>query len=261
MHSLLITLALVLAADKDRLPVSLGEYQYLLGGKRIGEEQFRVFKMDGYRIESTRSLYWPEPSRQEMRYELEPSFEPKKLSLVTTRAGIVTELELSRQGENWRSEVKGQGRDKKKHELGRRAGAIVDFDSLVFNALALKKLVLAAGEAKSVEAITLTLPDFAGARASQTYRRVEQEIETEFAGSSRRRYTSSLPERRSTACRSRPPGSWWGVFEHSAGTGSAARASQTKPGAWPPRFRFRPAHSRLTVGRSIYSGRRCRLPV
>src|SRR3990172_11990037 len=183
MHSLLITLALVLAADKDQLPVSLGEYQYLLGGKRMGEENFGVFKKDGYRIESTRTLYWPEPSRQEMRYELEPSFEPKKLSLVTTRAGIVTELELTRKGENWRSEVKGQGRDKKKTELGRSKGAVVDFDSLVFNALALKRLALAAGEARSVEAITLALPDFAGARSSQTYRRVEdEEIETEFAG-------------------------------------------------------------------------------
>src|SRR3990172_958938 len=183
MHALLIAFALALEAGKGQLPVSLGEYQYLLGGKRIGEEQFRVFKKDGYRIESTRTLYWPEPSRQEIRYELEPSLEPKKLSLVTTRAGIVTELELSRNGENWRSEVKGQGRDKKKHELGRRAGSVVDFDSLLFNALALRKLALTGGEARSVEAVTLTLPDFDGARSSQTYRRVEdEEVETEFGG-------------------------------------------------------------------------------
>ena len=128
MHSLLITLALVVAADKGQPSVSAGEYQYLIGGKRIGEEQFRVFKKDGYRIESTRTLYWPEPSRQEIRYELEPSFEPKKLSMVTTRAGIVTELELARKGENWRAEVKGQGRDKKKQELGRRKDAVVDFE-------------------------------------------------------------------------------------------------------------------------------------
>jgi len=237
MHSLLITLALVLAADKDQLPVSLGEYQYLLGGKRIGEEQFRVFKKDGYRIESTRTLYWPEPSRQEMRYELEPSFEPKKLSLVTTRAGIVTELELSRKGENWRSEVKGQGRDKKKNELGRRAGAVVDFDSLVFNALALKKLVLAAGEAKSVEAITLTLPDFAGARASQTYRRVEdEEIETEFAG----KLEAAVYELTTGTTKHRlwvaPSGVVVkGVFEHSAGEREVRLVRlETKPGAWPP---------------------------
>ena len=183
MHSLLVTLALVLAADNDRTPVSSGEYQYLLGGKRIGEEQFRVFKKNGYRIECTRTLYWPEPSRQEIRYELEASFEPKKLSLVTTRAGIVTELELARKGENWRAEVKGQGRDKKKQELGRRAGAVLDFDSLIFNALALRRLALASGEAKSVEAVTLSLPDFAGARGPQTYRRVEsEEIETGFGG-------------------------------------------------------------------------------
>jgi hypothetical protein len=109
MHALLLTLALVPGADKGELPVSLGEYQYFIGGKRIGEEQFRVFKKDGYRFESTRTLYYPEPSRQEIRYELEPSFEPKN-SMMTTRAGSLwIWLPARRTGER----RKGQGRDRR----------------------------------------------------------------------------------------------------------------------------------------------------
>ncbi len=238
MHSLLITLALVLEADGG-LPVSHGEYQYFLGGERIGEEQFRVFKKDGYRIESTRTLYWPEPSRQEIRYELEESLEPKKLSMVTTRAGIVTELELSRKGDNWRSEVKGQGRDRKKQELGRRAGAVVDFDSLVFNSMALKRMPLTAGEARSVEAITLALPDFAGSRASQTYRRLEdEEIDTGFAG----KLEAAVYELSAGTAKHRlwvaPSGVVLkGLFEHAAGEREVRLVRlETKPGAgaWPP---------------------------
>lgn len=171
------------ASGKNDTPVSLGEYQIRLGGKRIGEEQFRVFKDKGYAIESTRMLYWPEPVRTEIRYELESSLEPKNLHMAVTRGGMVTELELSRRGDNWRVEVKGRGRDKKKQELGRRAGTIVDFDSLLFNSLALEKLLVPAGKAKEVDAITLALPDVAGARAKQIYRRVEdEEIETEALG-------------------------------------------------------------------------------
>jgi hypothetical protein len=170
-------------SGKDDLPISVGEYQIRLGGQRIGQEQFRVFKDKSYVIESTRTMYWPEPSRREMRYELEPTLEPKKLFLSITRAGIVTELKLERQGENWRVETEGQDRDKKKHTLGQRSGTIVDFDSLVFNAVALRRLGLGAGEERSVEAIVLALPDLVGARAKQTYHRLEDEaLETEFAG-------------------------------------------------------------------------------
>lgn len=237
MHALLLTLALVPGADKSELPVSLGEYQYFIGGKRIGEEQFRVFKKDGYRFESTRTLYWPEPSRQEIRYELEPSFEPKKLSLVTTRAGIVTELQLARKGENWRAEVKGRGRDKRNQELGRRAGSVLDFDSLLFNALALKRLALGAGESRSVDAVTLTLPDFAGARASQTYRRLEnEELETEFAGKLEAAAYELLAGTSTHHIWVAPSGVVLkGVFEHPAGEREVRLVRlQTKPGAWPP---------------------------
>jgi hypothetical protein len=194
MRSFFVVLSLTLAAlvpvprsstafGKDEVPVSTGEYQIRLGGKRIGEEQFRVFKKKGYVVESTRMLYWPEPVRTELRYELEASLEAKKLNMTVTRGGIVTELELTQKGDNWRVEVKGQGRDKKKQELGRRAGSIVDFDSLLFNALALEKLVVPEGDTKEVDVVTLALPDVAGARERQKYRRVEdEEIETEALG-------------------------------------------------------------------------------
>jgi hypothetical protein len=171
------------ASGKDDLPVATGVYQIRLGGKRVGEEQFKVFKKKGYLVESTRMLYWPEPARTEIRYELEPSLEPRKLELNVTRAGIVTELALSKKGDNWRVEVDGQGRDKKRQELGRRAGTVVDFDSMLFNSFALRSLAVPQGNAKEVDAITLALPDIAGARARETYRRVEdEEVEVEALG-------------------------------------------------------------------------------
>jgi Putative glycolipid-binding len=171
------------ASANDDTPVSSGQFEIRLGGKRIGEEQFRVFRHKGYRVESTRMLYWPEPARTELTYELEESLEPRKLSMVVTRGGIVTELQLAKKGDNWRAEVKGQGRDKKKQELGRRAGSVVDFDSLLFNSLAIAKLLVPEGSSKEVDAITLALPDVAGARAREVYRRVEdEEIETKALG-------------------------------------------------------------------------------
>jgi hypothetical protein len=237
MRSLLVTLVFLLGADKDDQPVSRGEYQYLIGGKRIGEEQFRIFKKKGYRIESTRTLYWPEPSRQEMKFELEASLEPKKLSLSTTRAGIVTELELNRKGDNWRAVVDGQGRDKKTQELGRRAGAVVDFDSLLFNAFAVKRLALVPGEAKNVDAVVLALPDFAGGRQSQTYRRVDdEEIETGFAG----KLDAAVYELSAGNGKHRlwvaPSGVVLkGLFEESAGEREVRLVRlETRPGAWPP---------------------------
>jgi hypothetical protein len=209
----------------------------LIGGKRIGEEQFRIFKKKGYRIESTRTLYWPEPSRQEMSYELEASLEPKKLSIVTIRAGIVTELELNRKGENWRAVVDGQGRDKKTQELGRRAGAVVDFDSLLFNAFAVRRLALGPGEVKNVEAVVLALPDFAGGRQPQTYRRVEnEEIETGFAG----KLEAAVYELSAGNGKHRlwvaPSGVVLkGLFAESAGEREVRLVRlETKPGAWPP---------------------------
>jgi Putative glycolipid-binding len=178
-----LALLAVSAFGTDEVPIASGEYQIRLAGKRIGEEQFHVFRSKGYRVESTRMLYWPEPARTEIRYELDPSHEPTKLHMEVTRGGIVTELELSKKGDNWRTEVKGQGRDRKKQELGRRAGTVVDFDSMLFDSLALAKLVVPEGASKEVDAITLALPDVAGARVREVYRRVaDEEIETEALG-------------------------------------------------------------------------------
>ncbi len=53
------------AMAKDKPPVATGEFQFLLVGKRIGEERFRVFKdKKNYRVESTITFYWPKPSQQ-----------------------------------------------------------------------------------------------------------------------------------------------------------------------------------------------------
>jgi hypothetical protein len=172
-----VTLAAMsnVASAKDPVPVSSGELQYRLDGERIGEEQFRVYRDKRLVIETTRTLYYPEPVRQELRYELEKTLEPRKLEMSAVRGGIVTELKLERKGENWRVEVKGQGRKSRKHELGRYRETVVDFDSPLFNSLAVRRLGLGPEQHGQVEAITLALPDFDGARASQTYRRVEDE--------------------------------------------------------------------------------------
>ena len=191
MHSRLIIVVLSLvcptlapiAGGDEKLPHSLGDYEVRLNGERIGEEQFRVYKDQRYVLETTRTLYWPEPMRYEVRYELERSLEPREAQLVATRGGIVTELKLERKGENWRAEVKGQGRKKKKHELGRRAGTIVDFESPLFDALALKRMELGVGEHRQVEAIAMAYPDLVASREPQTYARVEdEELETPFGG-------------------------------------------------------------------------------
>lgn len=176
------TLAAIAGAD-DKLPHALGDYEIRLNGERIGEEQFRIYRDKRYVLDTTRTLYWPEPMRQEVRYELERSLEPRELQLVATRGGVVTELKLQRKGENWRAEVKGQGRKKKKHELGRRAGTIVDFDSPLFHALALRQLALGVGERREIEAITMAFPDLVASRQLQTYERVEdEELETPIGG-------------------------------------------------------------------------------
>ncbi len=248
MRSSLLRLSLMLASlapvimsasaiGKDDPPVSTGEYQIRLGGKRIGEEQFRVFKSKGYVIESTRMLYWPEPTRTELRYELEASREPKKLNMTVTRGGIVTELELTRRGDNWRVEVKGQGRDKKKQELGRRAGSTVDFDSLLFNTLALEKLLVPEGASKEIDVITLALPDVAGTRERQTYRRVpDEEIETEALG----KLKAAVYEIEAGSATHRlwvaPSGIVVrGVFDRIGGEQETLLVRlKSAPGAWPP---------------------------
>ena len=223
-------------AGDEKLPTSTGEYQIRLDGERIGEEQFRVFKDKRVVLEATRMIYWPEPSRRELRFEMERSLEPRKLELTSTRGGVVTELELEGKGQNWRVEVEGQGRKKKRHELGRRAGTVVDFDSLLFNALAVRQLKLATGEERTVDAVALQLPDLAGQRVQQTYRRVDGEtLETEFAGA----VETAVYELEHSEATHR----LWvdangvvlkGVFDRPGGeVGIVLVRLKTAPGAWP----------------------------
>ena len=168
----------------DDAPISSGEYEIRLGGERMGDEAFRLYeKGKSYRLAVTRTVFWPEPMRFEYEVELDASRRPKKLELTTTRGGNFTELKLEPKGDNWRLEVKGRGRKTKRHELGRREGAVVDFDSILFTSLTLGQMGLASGQHETVDALVLTLPDLAGGRVSQTYRRVDDEtIETGVYG-------------------------------------------------------------------------------
>lgn len=168
----------------EDLPLSTGEYEIRMGGERIGQEQFRVYsKKKRYRLEFTRTVYWPEPIRYEYDYELESSLEPRQLELRTTRGGNFTELKLERNRDNWRLEVKGRGRKKTKQQLGRRQDAVVDFDSLLFNSLVIQQLGLMPEQHRDVDAVVLTLPDLAGARVKQVYRRVaDEELQTDILG-------------------------------------------------------------------------------
>jgi len=178
-----LSFAGVSSAGGERRPVSSGSYEIRIGGERIGDERFELFEKKGYRLDSTRTAYWPEPMRYEYHYEMKDSWSPKKLKLTTTRGGNFTELTLEPKGKNWRLEVKGRGRKNKKHELGRREGTVVDFGSVLFTGLVLRGLGLEPGGERSLDAIVLTLPDLAGARVAQVYRRVEdEEIESELRG-------------------------------------------------------------------------------
>jgi hypothetical protein len=170
-----------LAAEKREL-VAKGTYEILLGGKRIGEERFIFFReKKKLVVESTATMYWPEPTRHEYRQEIVSSFQTKKLTFNLTRSGVITTLELKPHRDNWRLEVKGEGREKVRQELGRRADTEIDFGSLLFKSFILKRLSLNPGDERSVEAIALLLPDLNGKRSRQTYRRLEdEELETKL---------------------------------------------------------------------------------
>ena len=92
-------------------------------------------------------------------------------------------------------------------------------------------------QVSGVDAVTLTLPDFAGARASQTYRRLEnEELETEFAGKLDAAAYELLAGTSTHHIWVAPSGVVLkGVFEHPAGEREVRLVRlQTKPGAWPP---------------------------
>jgi hypothetical protein len=166
-------------ADKKREPVAMGTYEILLGGKRIGEEKFSVFE-DKKKVvfESTATMYWPEPTRHEYVHEVGPSFQTKKLKFNLTRGGVRSSLELEPHRDIWRLEVRSEGRKKVLQELGHQADTEIDFGSLLFKSLILKRLGLKPGDERRVNVIALQLPDLIGKRGIQVYRRLEDE-ETE----------------------------------------------------------------------------------
>jgi hypothetical protein len=163
-------------AAKKRSPVATGAYEILLGGRRIGEEKFSVFQeKKKLVVESTATLYWPEPTRHQYRHELVSSFQTKKLTFNLIRSGITSTMELKPHRENWRLEIKGKGRKKFRQELGRKTEAEIDFGSLLFKSFILKRLSLNPGDERTVDVIALQLPDLNGRRNRQTYRRLEDE--------------------------------------------------------------------------------------
>jgi hypothetical protein len=225
------------ASTKDKLPVSLGEYSISLAGERIGQEQFRVFKEKRYKIESTRTIYFPEPVRYQYLYEMERSLEPRKLELTVTRSGVVTELELKRSGKRWRLEIDGDARDKRRHELGSRDGTVVDFDSALFKSLALRAMQIAPGGEQEVEAVGLQLPDLGGRRSKHLYRRLEdEEIETELKGTVLAAVYELVIDERSHRIWVDPSGIILrGHFERPGGDVDFELVRlKTQPGAWPP---------------------------
>ncbi len=182
--ALLVMAAAFTATGKDKVPVSTGGYEVSFGGERIGEEQFRVFQdKKKLVVDSTSTVYWPEPVRYEYRYELVESHRIDKLKGTMTRSGLVTEFELKEHRGNWRIEIKGKGRKKVRQELGSQATTEIDFDSLLFNGFIVKRLGLHPGEHRQIDAVVWQLPDFNGKRIQQIYRRLEDEdIESDTLG-------------------------------------------------------------------------------
>ena len=163
--------ARVAAAVSDELPVATGEYQILLVGKRIGEEQFHVYKdKKSYQVESTTTRYWPHPSQQRYAYKLDPSFQPDELTHNLKDGGKLVTVELRKKGKNWRSEVKGKEIKKVQQDMGERQNAEIDFGSPLFQWVTFRQLKLAAGERTGVEVVVL---DGAGPTA-QTVRRIKR---------------------------------------------------------------------------------------
>ena len=181
--TLSLILGLSAAAEKDRPPWATAEYEILLEGTRIGNEKVDVFKYKKYEVRSEATRFWPEPNRFELRYELGPSFAPKKLEVSASQGGQILEMELKHRKKDWRSEVKGKGVKKRRQDLGPREGAEIDFDSPRFNGFIVRRLSLRPGEERLVEAIQFDVPELTGTRQRQTYRRLDDgEVETRATG-------------------------------------------------------------------------------
>lgn len=170
-------------AGKDEPPVAGGEYRILLGGRRIGWEKFSVFKGKEVEIRSEATLYWPEPTRFELRYRLGPSFQPEELEVEVVRGGRIGQIKLQRRGGDWRSEVQWKGGEKVRKDLGSREGTEVDFESPLFNGFIVRRLSLKPGEERVIPVIVFRLSDLSGRRAEHRYRRLDGgEVETEALG-------------------------------------------------------------------------------
>jgi hypothetical protein len=176
-------LACIAAFAEEKPPLASGQYRILLGGERIGEEQFRVAKDKGYRIEATKTLYWPEPSREELSLQLDATLAPERALIDLTRAGLSTSLQVRAQGKNWRSETKGRGLKTVKQELGRREDSEIHLGSPLFHWTILKRLTLAPESHRALDVVTLAPPSLAGRRESITYRRLaDEEVSSEALG-------------------------------------------------------------------------------
>ena len=173
------------AMAKDEPPVATGEFQFLLVGKRIGEERFRVFKKKKeYRLESTATFYWPKPTAQHYEWKLDRSLQPDKLDYDLREGGKVITVELRKKGKNWRSEIKGKNVKKVKEDMGLRQSAEIDFGSLLFQWITFRHLKLAEGEKKDVEVIVLEAPKPKVARIERTYTRLPNgEVQAPVQGS------------------------------------------------------------------------------
>lgn len=190
--SRVVSVALVLSvltwsrapAFADEKPtLATGEYRILLGGKRIGDEQFRIGKGKGFVIKATKTLYWPEPSREELSFQLDAGFRPDRVLLEATRASLLTSLEIRAQGKNWRSETKGRGLKSVKQELGRRDGSEIHLGSPLFHWVILKRFALGPEDSGTIDAVTLALPALGGKREPLAYRRLpDEETESEALG-------------------------------------------------------------------------------
>ncbi|HEX9726124.1 MAG TPA: putative glycolipid-binding domain-containing protein [Vicinamibacteria bacterium] len=166
--------------DEDDL-VATGQFEILLVGKRIGEEQFRIYKTrNEYEVESRTTRYWPRPSQHEYYYKLESSFEPKELTHHLRQDGRVVTVELRKKGKNWRSEVKGEGVKNVKQDMGERQYAEIDMGSPVFQWVTFRRLNLADGEKKGVDVVSLEDSGLPGQpeavrRIKRTYTRLPDE--------------------------------------------------------------------------------------
>ena len=175
------------AMAKDQPPVATGEFQYLLVGKRIGEERFRVFKgKKDYRVESTTTFYWPRPSQQEFEWELDRSLQPDELDHYLREGGKVVTVELRKKGKNWRSEIKGKDIKKVKQDMGQRQSVEIDFGSPLFQWITFRHLKLVEGEKKGVEVILLETPEPKEpkvTRIKRTYTRLpDEDVQAQVQG-------------------------------------------------------------------------------